>query len=220
MERAQIDCYIDFSCPWSYIGLLRLQDAADRHAAQIILKPVSVKDLLRTENPNISPGILAENPAKARWQVEDLRLWGETWGISLKIHEKWPFDAKISAAAFLLASPDTDLIAYALAIFSAHFSAGKDTTDVDVLAVIAAKHQVDAVGFRARIEANGLREQVADYTEELIRRGGFGTPSMFLDSELFFGNDRIPLLEWRLGPMSDLDFVMPGQHGPPDGIEI
>ena len=220
MERTEIDCYIDFSCPWSYIGLLRLQDAADRHAAQIKIKPVSVKELLSTENPSISSSIFAENPAKALWQEKDLRLWAEMWGISLKIHEKWPFDAKITAAAFLLASPETDLIAYALAIFSAHFSAGKDTTDVDVLAVIAANHQVDAAGFRAQIEAADVHEQVAGYTEELIRRGGFGTPSMFLDSELFFGNDRIPLLEWRLGPMSDFDFVMPGQHGPPEGIEI
>jgi hypothetical protein len=35
---------------------------------------------------------------------------------------------------------------------------------------------------------------------------------MFVGDALFFGNDRVPLIEWTLGPMSDEAFVMPGQH--------
>ena len=55
----------------------------------------------------------------------------------------------------------------------------------------------------AQIRANSL---------ELIERGGFGTPSMLVDNTLFFGNDRIALVEWTLGPLGDEEFVVPGQH--------
>ena len=34
--------------------------------------------------------------------------------------------------------------------------------------------------------------------EELIERGGFGSPSIFVDGSMFFGNDRLPLVEWEL----------------------
>ena len=56
-------------------------------------------------------------------------------------------------------------------------------------------------------------QQVNDWSEELVRQGGFGTRSIFVDERLFFGNDRIPLVDWMLGPISDENFVMPGQHG-------
>ena len=36
---------------------------------------------------------------------------------------------------------------------------------------------------------------------------------MFVDDQLFFGNDSVALVEWTLGPVRDADFVMPGQHG-------
>jgi len=36
-------------------------------------------------------------------------------------------------------------------------------------------------------------------TEELIDRGGFGSPTMFLDGDdMYFGNDRLALIEAKL----------------------
>jgi 2-hydroxychromene-2-carboxylate isomerase len=157
---------------------------------------------------------LSPNPAKARWQLEDLRLWSEMWGIGLKIHEKWPFDSKICAVAWLLASREAPPIAVALDLFRAHFVEGRDTRRPDVLTDIAVAHGLDPEVFAAGLADESVHERVAGYTQELIRRGGFGTPSMFLGDELFFGNDRVALLEWRLGPISDAEFVAPGQHGP------
>jgi len=40
---------------------------------------------------------------------------------------------------------------------------------------------------------------------------------MFIDDELFYGNDRMPLVEWTLGPVNDAQFVIPGQHGNLEG---
>ena len=39
----------------------------------------------------------------------------------------------------------------------------------------------------------------ASLPEELVARGGFGTPTMFLDGDdMYFGNDRLVLLERAL----------------------
>jgi hypothetical protein len=35
---------------------------------------------------------------------------------------------------------------------------------------------------------------------------------MFLEDSMYFGNDRLGLIEWTLGPVADEDFIMPGQH--------
>jgi len=55
-------------------------------------------------------------------------------------------------------------------------------------AALAAAAQTDAV--KARLRAN---------TQEVIDRGGFGSPTMFVDkTEIYFGNDQLPLVRQAL----------------------
>jgi 2-hydroxychromene-2-carboxylate isomerase len=212
-DRIPVDCYLDFSCPWSYIGLVRVDDVAQRNAADVIIKPVSLNQLLVTENPSILEERFSQNPAKSQWEHDDLRLWCDLWGIEINFHEKWPFDAKITGAAWLAGASETDPVAFARALFAAHFEQGLDTTDPKVLETIAIDQGLDRAQYGQKLHDETFQQQVSDYTEELIRRGGFGTPSMFHQGHLFFGNDRVSLLEWYLGPVSDAEFVAPGQHG-------
>ena len=58
-----VDFYFDFSCPWSYLALVRLRDVTDRNGAVIRFKPMSVQQLLATENPGLQASRLSENPA-------------------------------------------------------------------------------------------------------------------------------------------------------------
>jgi 2-hydroxychromene-2-carboxylate isomerase len=212
-DTESLDIYIDFSCPWSYIGLIRLHDVAMRNGAQFTINPVSLNILLDTENPSILESRFSPNPAKAAWEHEDLQLWCELWGIAINFHEKWPFDAKKTGAAWLAGMPEADPVEFARTLFAAHFAEGRDTTDQEVLIDLAASHGLDRAQYGERLADPALQQRVAVYTHELIKRGGFGTPSMFLGEQLFFGNDRVSLLEWHLGPISDAEFVIPGQHG-------
>ena len=45
-----------------------------------------------------------------------------------------------------------------------------------------------------------IKRALRDNTEELIRRGGFGSPTFFVNGDdMYFGNDRMPLIERKLG---------------------
>ena len=55
-------------------------------------------------------------------------------------------------------------------------------------AALLAAAQTDAV--KARLRAN---------TEEVIARGGYGSPTIFVDgTDMYFGNDQLPLIEAAL----------------------
>ena len=44
-----------------------------------------------------------------------------------------------------------------------------------------------------------IKDRLKQNTEEVIERGGFGSPTMFVNGEsMFFGNDRLPLVEAAL----------------------
>jgi len=47
--------------------------------------------------------------------------------------------------------------------------------------------------FVAAIETDDCKRRLRANTDELIARGGFGSPTMFVDDSMFFGNDRLPL---------------------------
>ena len=103
-------------------------------------------------------------------------------------------------------------IDFALGIFAEHFATDSDITDAAVLDRQAAAAGFDPARLARQLGSPSRCEQLEHNTMELIHRGGFGTPSMFIGDQLFFGNDRIPLVEWMLGPIGDDEFVMPGQH--------
>jgi len=215
-----VDFYFDFSCPWSYLALVRLRDVTDRNGAAIRFKPVSVHALLATENPSLQASRLSEHPAKAVWQEEDLQLWARFWGLTIRLPANWPGDLPVAATAMLAVCDSGDetgkqhprAIDFALRLFVEYFAVGTNIEDAAVLREIAAAVAIDPAGLAGQIGSTSRRKQLEHNTLELIHRGGFGTPSMFISDQLFFGNDRIPLVEWMLGPIGNDEFVMPGQH--------
>jgi len=210
---SNVDLYFDFSCPWSYLALVRMQDVCERNRTALNLKPVSVARILETENPAMAADRFAANPAKASWQRKDIQDWAIMWGLTIDYPDNWPQDSSRAAAAALAAIETGAGLAFCLSIFRAHFGKCADINDAQLLSSVAvdAGLQGDAV-VAAADDADRLA-QVHKTSLELIERGGFGTPSMFVNNTLFFGNDRVPLVEWTLGPMADEDFVLPGQHG-------
>jgi 2-hydroxychromene-2-carboxylate isomerase len=204
--------YFDLSCPWSYLALVRLRDTTERNAARIGFKPVSVDRLLATENPELRSTRLSAIPAHADWQRRDLDDWASLWGLRLQLPANWPFPAELAGAAMLAADRAGKGMSFALVVFSACFGAGADINDPAILLQCAADAGLNAASFALQLADARNLDMVHANTLELIRRGGFGTPTMFVDDQLFFGNDRIPLVEWTLGPIGDAEFVLPGQH--------
>ena len=100
---SQVDFYYDFSCPWSYIALIRLQDVCERNRAKLVFKPVAVEQVLATENPAKLKDRFAANPAKASWERRDLDDWAQFWGLTIDLADDWPRNRDASAAAALAA---------------------------------------------------------------------------------------------------------------------
>ena len=68
-----------------------------------------------------------------------------------------------------------------------------------MLADVCARCGIDAPAFFAGIAQDDIKVQLKANTEELIRRGGFGSPTIFVDGDdMYFGNDRLPLLREAL----------------------
>ena len=66
----------------------------------------------------------------------------------------------------------------------------------NITANIAEKIGWDSKEFLAYIDKAETKDMLKRNTNELMERGGFGSPTIFLnDSDMYFGNDRLDLIE-------------------------
>ena len=88
---------------------------------------------------------------------------------------------------------------YARAAFETYWGRGRDISQDDVLADVAARAGLARDAFFAAIASPEIKQRLRANTDELIARGGFGSPTLFVDGDdMFFGNDRLVLVRAAL----------------------
>ena len=87
------------------------------------------------------------------------------------------------------------MVPFARAVFEAYLGEDRDISKDDVLADLCKRVGIDAQRFFAGIGEQAIKDQLKANTDEVIARGGFGSPTIFLEkTDMYFGNDRLPLI--------------------------
>jgi 2-hydroxychromene-2-carboxylate isomerase len=87
----------------------------------------------------------------------------------------------------------------------AYWGDDQDISKDEVLAEICRKLTIDPQHFFTGIGQQAIKDQLRVNTDELMERDGFGSPTIYLDrDDMYFGNDRLPLLRATLERRSSL----------------
>jgi 2-hydroxychromene-2-carboxylate isomerase len=90
-------------------------------------------------------------------------------------------------------------VAWSRACFEAYWGRDEDLSQESVLERIAIRVGLEPAWLLERIAKPEVKDQLRASTDELVARGGFGSPTMFVNgTDMYFGNDRLPLLEAAL----------------------
>jgi len=212
-SRPSVDFYFDFTCPWSYLALMRLRESALRSGSRINWYPVLVAEVLASANPDYPQDRMEPNPARAAWLASDLNAWATFCGLRIGRPGGWPAAGSWAARGAVVALAAGRIQAYAESVFAGYFAQGRDIALQVTVIELAVEAGLPVTEFTAGINDPASMETVTANTQALVRRGGFGTPSMFVADQLYFGNDRMPLVELALNQISDQRLIAPGQHG-------
>jgi 2-hydroxychromene-2-carboxylate isomerase len=91
------------------------------------------------------------------------------------------------------------IVSFATAVFEAYWGGDKDISQDSVLTEVCKKVGVDHVKFFEGIGQQAVKDQLKANTDEVMARGGFGSPTIFVDkTDMYFGNDRMPLIREAL----------------------
>jgi 2-hydroxychromene-2-carboxylate isomerase len=195
----QLDFYFDCSSPWTYLAFHAVQPLAAELGAEIAWRPILVGGVFNAVNQTVYDNRAKPNPLKQAYMLKDLADWAKLYGLKIVFPPRvFPVNSvKCMRGAFVALEQDK-LVSYATAAFEAYWSDDRDLSKEDVLADIAAKAGLERQRFFAGIESDACKAKLRANTDGLIQRGGFGSPTMFVGSSMFFGNDRLPLLRAAL----------------------
>ena len=183
-----------------------------RTGAEIRWRPVLADRIFEALKSRRLENRLAVDPRKAAYQQKDLKDWARFCSISITLPDGWPVDSTNALAGGIAAFEQDLIVPYSKAVFAAYFADGRDISDSAVLAEIAASAGLGLESFEEKIQESRTLEQVFGNSDELIERGGFGIPTMFVGDDMYFGNHSMPLVELALGQASESTFIMPGEH--------
>ncbi len=196
---ATLEFFFDTSSPWTYLAFTRVQPIAERAHAELVWKPILVGGVFNEVNRDVYDRRANPDPRKSAYYEKDLQDWARLAGIRIGKPPVFPVRATLVMRATLVAQEKGKLVPFARAAFEAYWGALKDVSRKDVVKEIAGSAGLDPDWVIARAGADDIKAKLKANTDELIARGGFGSPTLFVDgTDMYFGNDRLPLVEAAL----------------------
>ncbi len=192
-----LEFFFDCSSPWTYLAFENIQKL--ELPIEIDWRPFLVGGVFNTVNDSVYQNRANPVPVKARYYIKDLADWARVAGLTIGQPPVFPVNSVKSMRGAFVALEHDCLVPYARATFRRYWSDLEDISQDEVVTQIAEEAGLDSAEFFEKITSQPYKDKLRANTEELIARGGFGSPTLYLNGDdMYFGNDRLPLLEARL----------------------
>ncbi|MGH0029203.1 MAG: 2-hydroxychromene-2-carboxylate isomerase [Myxococcota bacterium] len=195
----RLEFFFDCSSPWTYLAFHRVEAVAAEAGAELVWRPILVGGVFNAVNGSVYEQRANPVPAKLRYHAKDLGDWAAHYGLAIRWPDVFPVNSVKAMRGCLVAADEGRLPRFARAVFEAYWGRGEDISQDAVLAPLAAEAGLGAEAFFGRIARPEVKARLRANTDELIQRGGFGSPTLFVDGDdMYFGNDRLPLVQAAL----------------------
>lgn len=191
-----IEFFFDCSSPWTYLAFEAVQPLAARDDVEVVWKPILVGGVFNSVNPSVYQNRENPVPAKSRYYQKDLQDWARHVGLQIGQPPVFPVNSVKVMRGALVALESGALVAFARRAFQRYWTELADISRDSEVRAIAEAAGLNADELMAKIAEAEYKHLLRRNTDELIRRGGFGSPTLFVDGDdMYFGNDRLPLVE-------------------------
>jgi 2-hydroxychromene-2-carboxylate isomerase len=187
-----VDFFWDAASPYTYLAATQLATISARTGAAFRWKPMLLGKVFEATGNRMPAAI----PAKGRYLFKDCQLWASFYGVPFVMPPVFPVNSVLAGRLALAAAEQGPAVG--LALMQAAWARGLDISLPEVATATLAALGLDAQALMAATQEPVVKDALRSNTEEATRRGVFGAPSFFLGEQMFWGNDRLPLLEARL----------------------
>jgi 2-hydroxychromene-2-carboxylate isomerase len=193
---AEIEYFYSAHSAYAWLGHDRLREIAAQTGRRIVHRPVPLDPLLEAAG-STAFGARPEGH-RAYFFGREIARWAEErgkpgWVRPMPTHHRAPY---AFANQVLIAAQDRgqDVDALSGAFLSAHWERDADLSDRDALAALISGEGLDPDALFAAAEAPETAAQHQANAQDAIARSVFGSPTYFVDGDMFYGQDRLEMV--------------------------
>jgi len=189
---AETRFYYDFSSPYSYLAAERISGLfAEAGLDQPEWQPISFGHVLQASGRR-PWSMQPEGPDPQH--LEELQRRAVERGLpELRYPKGWPVEnySLNPIRAAIYAKESGRVVSFSLACFRQVFAAGRDMSEVDNVLLAAAACELHPNAVLKGIETKSVKDRLRAATEEAIVLGLEGIPTVAVEGQLFWGDDRL-----------------------------
>ena len=183
---------------YSYLASTQIAQLEADTGCRVRWRPLYSADLFAARGLDPFKGKPVSGQYDWAYRRRDAERWAALYGVPYREPEDVRFDPRGLALACTAAASLSAVESFSRRLFQALFVDGTSPLDDGACAALAREIGLDEGAFRAALGHPDTAARLAATVEEAAARGLFGVPSFVVGNEVYFGNDRLPLVRHAL----------------------
>jgi|SRR6516162_2013647 len=185
-KSREIEFWFEFGSNYSYLSVMRIEDAAQNHGVRILWKPFLLGPIFRALGMENSPFVLQKEKGAYVWQ--DMARQSRKYGLQWRQPSTFPRLGVVPLRVALLGVEQDWIGAFCRRVMELNFVLDQDINRSDLLAPILRELGLPASDILDQAQAEPTKTRLREQTEEARAKGIFGAPTFFVGTEMFWGN--------------------------------
>jgi len=185
----EIEIWFDFGSNYSYLSVMRIEDASRRLGVHIAWKPFLLGPIFEALGIENSPFVLQKE--KGAYVRRDMVRQCRKYGLRWKQPTTFPRLGVLPSRVALLGANQPWIGAFCRRAMELNFALDQDINQPEKLTPVLTELGLPAADILDQSRQETTKLRLRGQTEQARTRGIFGAPTFFVGTEMFWGNDRL-----------------------------
>ena len=192
---SDIEYFYSAHSAYAYLGSARFMTVARAAGRRIAHRPMDLRRVVAVTGPGPTNGLTPQR--RAYFSAREIARWAELRGAPVMAgipshHDKDMTLANGMLIAGILQGVNIDQLAHCL--LQGHWRDDADLADPSTLARLGARAGIDPAPLLAAAPSGEVLAVYEKNTAEAIHRSVFGSPTYFVDGDMFYGQDHLDMV--------------------------
>jgi 2-hydroxychromene-2-carboxylate isomerase len=189
---SEIAFHFDFGSPNAYLAHRVIPAIEARIGTRFRYVPILLGGVFKATNNRSPAEAFGDIPNKrAFMELETQRFLAQHGITDFRRNPFFPVNTLTLMRGAVAAHHEGDFGRYVDIVFHNMWSAPKKLDDPEVIRAVLEENGFDAQRLLDRAQSPEVKQELVRNTEASVARGTFGSPTFFVDQEMFFGKDQL-----------------------------
>jgi 2-hydroxychromene-2-carboxylate isomerase len=193
-----VDFFYGLGSRYSYLASTQIAQLEADTGCRVRWRPLYSADLFALRGVDPFRGEPISGQYAWSYRRFDAACWADYYGVPFREPDDLEADWRLLALAATAADRLGAVVPFSRKVLDAVFVRGAAPLDAQACLRVADEAGLDQTAFAAALEAPGTADALAATVADAHVQGVFGVPSFVLGGEVYWGNDRLPIVRHRL----------------------